>query len=267
MAAEIIETVLPAQYSILSAETANGELTPIGVLLEDTTSHTLYARLRRDFAEWADPADLEVLEALEDDLAAKADPGDLGAEGLFVYLEESLSNGLRVSDREAIEVDDFHRALNRLYRQNVQSNVLPFRTHVPLYSLRVAAGEFLENQEVTQESWVETPPDLRLTGNMFAARIAGHSMEPLIPDGSLCAFRRGVTGSRDGRLVLVVNLETDGNDRYTVKRYRSVKDEAEGAWRHGRIRLESLNPDYPSWDLDPEEEKYRVIAEFVRVLE
>jgi hypothetical protein len=28
-----------------------------------------------------------------------------------------------------------------------------------------------------------------------------------------------------------------------------------------------LNPDYPSWDLDTEEEKYQVIAEFVRVLE
>ena len=37
-------------------------------------------------------------------------------------------------------------------------------------------------------------------------------------------------------------------------------------WRHGRIRLESLNPGYPSWDLDPDEEKYRIIAEFVRVL-
>jgi hypothetical protein len=28
-----------------------------------------------------------------------------------------------------------------------------------------------------------------------------------------------------------------------------------------------LNPDYPSWDLDLDEEKYQVIAEFVRVLE
>ena len=79
----------------------------------------------------------------------KADPGDLGAEGLFRYLEDSLSNGLRMSDPEAIEVEDFDRALNRLYRQNVQSNVIPFHTHLPLYSLRVAAGEFLENKEVS----------------------------------------------------------------------------------------------------------------------
>jgi phage repressor protein C with HTH and peptisase S24 domain len=34
-----------------------------------------------------------------------------------------------------------------------------------------------------------------------------------------------------------------------------------------RIRLESLNPDYPSWDLDPDEDKYQIVAEFVCVLE
>ena len=34
-----------------------------------------------------------------------------------------------------------------------------------------------------------------------------------------------------------------------------------------RIRLESLNPAYPSWDLDLDEEKYKVIAEFLRVLD
>ena len=102
---------------------------------------------------------------------------------------------------------------------------------------------------------------------MFVAQIAGHSMEPLIPDGSLCVFRRGVTGSREGRLVLVENLESGGNDRYTVKRYQSEKIQHGEEWRHARIRLESLNPDYPSWDLDPDEEKYRILAEFVRVLE
>ncbi len=38
---------------------------------------------------------------------------------------------------------------------------------------------------------------------MFVAEIAGHSMQPTIPDGSLCVFRYGVAGSREGRLVLV----------------------------------------------------------------
>jgi SOS-response transcriptional repressor LexA len=52
-----------------------------------------------------------------------------------------------------------------------------------------------------------------------------------------------------------------------VKRYRSEKQITEDGFQQTRIRLESLNPDYPSWDLDEEDGKYQVVAEFVRVLE
>lgn len=92
-------------------------------------------------------------------------------------------------------------------------------------------------------------------------------MEPRIPDGSLCVFRRGVVGSRNGRLVLVRNSELADENQYTVKRYRSEKVISEEGFQHTRIRLESLNPAYPSWNLDEDPDKYQVIAEFVRVLE
>ena len=88
----------------------------------------------------------------------------------------------------------FERALGRLYRQHVTSRVQEFRTHLPRYSLAVAAGPFLENQAIEKEGWEEAPPGLRLTPEMFVARIAGRSMEPPIPDGSLCVFRRGAHG-------------------------------------------------------------------------
>jgi phage repressor protein C with HTH and peptisase S24 domain len=91
-------------------------------------------------------------------------------------------------------------------------------------------------------------------------------MEPKIPDGSLCVFRRGVVGSRAGRLVLVRNSELADENRYTVKRYRSEKSESAEGFVHTRIRLESLNPEYPSWDLDMDETKYEIVAEFIRVL-
>jgi phage repressor protein C with HTH and peptisase S24 domain len=146
--------------------------------------------------------------------------------------------------------------------------VLRFRTHLPRFSLAVAAGPFLTNPEDIQaEEWVETPPDLQLDDDMFVARIQGHSMEPRIPDGSLCVFRRNVVGSRNGRLVLVRNSQLADDNQYTVKRYRSEKAMSEDGFLQTRIRLESLNPAYPSWDLDRDEEKYQVIAEFVRVLE
>jgi SOS-response transcriptional repressor LexA len=253
------------QLSVVQAELPEHGLVNLGVLLQDPESDQLHLRFRRDMDTLVGEEDLEALEALADDLNAKA--AEMGAERLFEYLENTLSASIRITERGAVLVDDFSRTLERLYRQHVQSNVLKFRTHLPRYSLQVAAGPFLENREVLEEDWVEAPEGLRLEKEMFVAQIAGHSMEPLIPDGSLCVFRRGVAGSRDGRLVLVENLEVSGNNRYTVKRYRSEKAQSGEEWRHARIRLESLNPDYPSWDLDPEEEKYRVIAEFVRVLD
>jgi len=253
-----------AQYAILAADLVGRGSTPLGILLEDVQNDTLYVRLRHDWQAIADEEETEVLRLLEDDLEAKA--RELGAGRLLAWLEENASASITVTDRSSVLVEDFPRALDRLYRQHVRSEVRRFVTHLPRYSLQVAAGKFLENEEVTEQGWEEMPPDLRLAPDMFVAEIVGHSMEPLIPDGSLCVFRHGVTGSRSGRLVLVENLETTGNNRYTVKRYKSEKTSTGEGWKHQRIRLESLNPDYPSWDLDPEEGKYRIIAEFVRVL-
>lgn len=254
------------KYSIVQAQTPEQGLVNVGVLLEDPEADSLHLRLRRDMESIvADEEDREVLEALGEDLGAKA--REMGAEKLFDYLESNLSGAIRITDREKILVNDFARALDRLYRKNVQSNVLEFRTHLPRYTLRAAAGKFLENDEISEDGWIEMPEDLRLTSDMFVAEIAGHSMEPLIPNGSLCVFRRGVVGSRQGRLVLVENRTAGGNEAYTVKRYTSKIEHSGDEWRHSLIKLEALNPEYESLELTPDQDKYRVIAEFVRVLD
>jgi SOS-response transcriptional repressor LexA len=248
-------------YAIVQAELPGHGLVNLGILLQDPLSDSLHLRFRRDLDSLVDEEDLEVFDELPSDLIRKSQ--EMGAEKLFDYLEKTLSATVRMTDREEVLVEDFSRALDRLYRKHVPSKVLEFRTHLPRYSLQVAAGKFLENEEVTEQDWIEAPADLRLGPDMFVAQIAGHSMEPLIPDGSLCVFRVGVTGSRAGRLVLAEDREANA---FAVKRYKSVKTSTEEGWRHERIRLESLNPGYPSWDLDPDEEKYRILAEFVRVL-
>lgn len=258
-------TTQNARYMILTLELPDAGRMNAGVLLEDPSTDRLWVRLRRDWVEFA-PEEAEVLAAIEYDLTSKAQ--EIGATQLLGYLEDTLSNTLQVSDRREVVVEDFERALGRLYREHVQSTVRPFATHLPRYSLAVAAGKFLENQEVSEEGWEEAPSDLRLTPELFVARIAGRSMEPKIPDGSLCVFRQGVTGSRQGRLVLVEQLGGGANDRYTVKRYASQKALREdGTWSHEKITLEPLNPEFESWTLDPEEERFRVVAEFVRVLD
>ncbi len=82
-------------------------------------------------------------------------------------------------------------------------------------------------------------------------------------------FRAGVTGSRTWRKVLVEDLSASeqGGERYTVKLYTSGKGTTgDGEWQHTWIVLKPLNPDFESWSLN-EGSPYRVIAEFVRVLD
>jgi len=82
----------------------------------------------------------------------------------------------------------------------------------------------------------------------------------------VCIFRAPVTGSRNGRYLLIEKFgETDFASRYTVKRYARRGALVESAERGGPIRLEPLNPEFEAFDLTSDE--FRVVAEFVQVLE
>jgi len=255
-----------AEYSLLLSDLPGHGVQTIGVLLLDPATDTLHLRLRRDWDAVAADEDAEVFEELEDDLAMQA--RERGGAAVLDFLESVASQSIRLTEREAVTVRNFDKTLGELYREHVPTQVLRFKTHLPRYSLAVAAGPFLSNDEnISAEDWVEVPADLVIDENMFIAEIHGHSMEPRIPNGSLCVFRRNVIGSRNGRLVLVRNSELADDNQYTVKRYKSEKRTTEDGFVQTRIRLESLNPEYPSWDLDPDEDKYQIVAEFVCVLE
>lgn len=106
---------------------------------------------------------------------------------------------------------------------------------------------------------------------MFAATVRGHSMEPRIPDGSLCLFRPCPAGSRQGRIVLVqFNSLGDPEDggRFTVKKYASSKSVDEDGWTHDRIQLLPLNPEFQPIEVTPEEaSEMVVVGEFVALLD
>lgn len=259
---------MQAQFAILELALPGQTPVPAGVLLLDPESNRLHVRLRRDWEAIA-PDEADVLELIEDDLKAKSAPGDLGGAGLLGFLESCLSGILRVSEREMTLVSDYDRALSRLYRQYVPGPRREFITHLPFYTARVAAGKFLDDQEVEPDSWVEVPEGMRLDPRMFVVEIIGRSMEPRIPDGSLAVFRAGVMGSRQGKLLLVERRDvSESGGRYTVKRYVSEKKEsAEGEWRHTTIRLEPLNPEFDAWELEEDPDRFRIIGEFVAVIE
>ena len=147
----------------------------------------------------------------------------------------------------------------------------PYRHHLPVYSLAVAAGAFLENRPVEEDGWIALPERIKPREGMFVARVVGHSMEPRIPDGSYAVFRPVPAGDRNGRILLV---ELDGavdpelGASHTVKRWRSVRaaDEKGESWWHTLITLEPLNREFESLVLK-EGETARAVAEFVDVLE
>ena len=104
-----------------------------------------------------------------------------------------------------------------------------YKRSVPLVPLAVAAGTFGDPQAAMDESewqWVEVDTPRRLREGMFVAQVVGESITPGIPNGAHCLFASPVTGTRQGRLV-VVQLEDavdpETRQRYTVKRYRSEK--------------------------------------------
>ena len=238
----------------------------IGVLLVDPATGRGWVRLRERFDDIADPEDVEVLDALEPDIRARL--AENGAEAFLESLEDSCSNVLRVSQRQAVAVDAFSRILDRLYDEHVDKiEIQPFRTHLPLYSLRAAAGGLGEEMESEAEDWVRAPEGMRLSPDLFVAHVVGHSMEPRIPDGSLNLFRLHPVGSRQGKILLVQRFGVlDETARYTVKRYTSTKEpDGEGRWKHGQIRLEPLNPEFEAWDVGPED--FAVVAEWLRVVE
>lgn len=145
-------------------------------------------------------------------------------------------------------------------------------TCVPLVPLKVAAGRFGDPQHVVDDGWdwVEVKTNHRLRAGMFVAQVVGRSMEPQIPDGGWCLFASPVTGTRQGKTVLVQlrdATDPETGERYTVKRYVSEKVGVDDSWHHARITLRPLNPDFaPIVLTDDDEGVLQVVAEFLEVL-
>jgi SOS-response transcriptional repressor LexA len=146
-----------------------------------------------------------------------------------------------------------------------------FKTLLPVYTLKAAAGYFGEGAAVEPERWIEVSGLGPLDDQMFVARAIGRSMEPTIHDGDLLVFRAHPTGTRQGKIVLAqyrgpADPETGG--AFTVKRYWSEKaGDSDGDWRHARVVLSPLNKDFTPIVVHPEAvADFRIVAEFVAAL-
>jgi len=238
-----------------------------GILLLDSNSDRLYTRFRRDCETWAGN-EVDWVEGLGEEIFERSQ--ELGGRKCLEWMESTLSHTVRVSDRVGVFVDNYDQTIQQLYVKCIRANVLPYRTHLPQFTLEAAAGKFGKQMQVEPEGWVEVWPNMILTNDMFVTHVKGYSMEPEIPDGSLCAITGNLAGSPHGKVVLVDHYGETGGNRYTIKRYRVSMNadphmEGDAAWLHERFTLESLNPDYKSWDV-ASAGTVRVLGEFLFVV-
>ncbi len=131
--------------------------------------------------------------------------------------------------------------------------VRPFENAIPVYDLKAAAGGFSELQNVSDYQWVAVPARYKPGKDLFACMVVGESMNQIIPNGSLCLFRRYSAGSRNGKIVLVEHTsiqDSDFGSGYTVKEYHSRKNITEEGWSHESITLRPLSSDPTYADIE-----------------
>ncbi len=172
------------------------------------------------------------------------------------------------------------------FRRLPQTEVKPFINSIPLYDLKVAAGRFSDEQQVTEWlngqgyenisdiDWIELPDAFRHRQGFFVAQVVGESMNRRIPNGAWCLFMLNPEGTRQGKVVFAQHRDiTDidsGGQQYTVKVYSSTKEVfPDGTWQHTSI---TLRPDTTAPGYEPiiftkeKAEDVKVIAELVAVL-
>ena len=141
---------------------------------------------------------------------------------------------------------------------------------VPLYEFYAAAGSFSEMQSEKDFSMIEVS-DKYNDDDYFACTVVGESMNRVISNGSVCLFKKYSGGTRNGKIVLVENIDyqdPDFNSAFTIKTYSSEKIVNEEGWQHTLIvlRPNSYN-NYKDIIINEDNgSRMRVVGEFIKVL-
>lgn len=185
-----------------------------------------------------------------------------GIEGTYVYV---CNPNLRKYFKQFIS--RFHKPDPD---QSIKLMTDPTPTTVPFYDLSVAAGSFSDLQNIQEVRYIDLP-DLVQHDYYFACRVTGESMNKIIPNGSVCLFRKYTGGSRNGLITLVEGSEIHDNEfgsNYTIKEYSSKKSVDEDGWRHEQIILNPISTEAfePIILRDEETLNFRVVGIFERVL-
>ncbi|MWW24056.1 DUF3427 domain-containing protein [Algibacter lectus] len=187
-------------------------------------------------------------------------------DSMYKYLEENPGSKIKkavipkLTENNAIQLE-----------MDIPETIIESNHTIPLYNFHAAAGDFSIMQNEKEYNLI--PVQERYSSDdYFACRVIGESMNKTIPNNSICIFKKNVTGSRSGKILLIENrdyFDPDFNSSFTVKTYSSEKTITEESYRHNSIILKpnSYDKSFKNIILDEESSKeMRVIGEFVKVL-
>jgi superfamily II DNA or RNA helicase/HKD family nuclease/SOS-response transcriptional repressor LexA len=189
------------------------------------------------------------------------------SESMYHYLRENIvfEKNKRVSKNDKKEKSKELEFVN--HNKQESKNV----AIVPLYDFYAAAGSFSEMQFEKDFSLIEVPVKYK-NDEYFACKVVGESMNKIIPNGSICLFKKYQGGTRNGKIVLIEYSDyqdPDFNSAFTVKTYSSKKIITDDGWYHSSIvlRPNSYDNNYENIIIDDENSiGMRVVGEFVKVL-
>lgn len=201
-----------------------------------------------------------------------------GLKGCYVYCQDTETAKFLLSRAEGLSMD---LPIARAEQAATVSTLPPrvpadkrkhYMNCIPVYDLRIAAGSFGEFQvpDPNELTWVEPPEGIKASMDVFIAQVVGESMNKIIPNGAWCLFRMNPAGSRKGRIVLAQlrdYSDPEHGGAFTVKRYMRLGQDGESEDLAGTIQIQPMSTDPRFIRLDiKDEERIRVIAEFLRVL-
>lgn len=186
-----------------------------------------------------------------------------GIQGTYVYV---------CNDNLRLLLKQFIQPFNSSTQQNsIQISDIPSENSIPFYDLNIAAGSFSELQELENIKYIELD-DINNKDDYFACTVIGESMNKIIPNGSICLFKKYSGSSRNGLITLVEGrniTDIEFGSNYTIKEYSSKKVTDEEGWRHEEIILlpKSNDPNFKPIILRDEETiDFNVLGIFVRIL-
>jgi superfamily II DNA or RNA helicase/SOS-response transcriptional repressor LexA len=201
---------------------------------------------------------------------------DSGKQVSVVKIRFNLASPVSISMYNYLEENIVVKA-NNPNKKNVsaqEQDIINFeprlKNPIPLYDFYAAAGTFSEIQSEKDFTLIEGPEN-STKGDYFACKIVGESMNRVIPNGSICLFKPYTGGSRNGKIVLVENIDIqdqDFNSAFTIKTYSSEKVISEEGWEHTSIvlRPNSFDASYKNILINEENGKeMRVVGEFISI--